>query len=257
MCDPVTMAAVSAGMSSAGGYFAGSSTGWIASMGTGMINTASLFNYSSAVGGGGLAAGGGMGMDFFSSGNAMGAIRNIGQIGSIVNNNLGSIGMGLSIFSNANETSANLRAAEYDKQRLELQEKRYREKAEDEKLAARRKQNDRTMAYIESLSSMNTAMGASGMEIDSASYEAMIASSRRKYKEDQARLRGMGLSKVLNNLFEAQDKVIGQRAIDATKKSTLSKGILKGFRETTSVYKEVESFKTAQVSMDSLLKRGV
>ena len=251
MCDPVTMAAVSSTMSSVGGWMAttGSTGGFMSTVGTSMINTASLFNASSAWGAG--SAGG-----FFSAGNAMGAIRNIGQIGGILNDNLGTIGMGLSIFSNANETSASLRAAEYEKQRLELQEKRLRDKAEDERLAYQKKQNDRTRAYISSLSSMNTAMGASGMEISSASYEALAAASTRAYKEDQARLRAQGLNAVLNNIWEAQDKVIGRKAVDSTKKSTLTKGLLKGFRETASVFGESKVFSTAEVGIDNLFKRS-
>lgn len=243
MCDPITMAATSATMSYAGGAMAASSYAAVSSVGVAMVNTASLFNYSSTYGklAGGLAA--------TAAGVGTAVASGVGAVTTALGGPMKAIGTGLSMFSNVQQTSAELRAAQFQEQQAALAAKDAKNKADDEALAAKRKAMERTKAYIESLSSMNTAMGASGMEISSASYEALAARSLRNFKDDSASIRGMGMSRVLNNLFTSQSQQIAAETARSKKTAILAKGAKSLFDDLNPIRNELTIKDAADIGL--------
>ncbi len=248
MCDPVTMAATSAVMSYGGTYLAGSSTAAIASIGTSMVNTASLFNYSSSYGklGGAL------------SSSAAGIGTSIASGVGALAGNMDLVGAGLSVFSNVQETNAALRQQQIEEYRQKQIEKRALEKAEEIRIETKQKSNQRTRAYIENLANMEASVaGTMGIDFNSASYEALARRSTKNYRQDVSNIRAMGLAQVVNNLFTAQDASFAAMSSKATKPSILAKGLFKGFKDTRSIYNEIKTFDTADVGIDTFSKRGV
>ena len=248
MCDPVTMAATSAAMSYGGTYLAGSSTAAIASLGTTMVNTASLFNYSSTYGklGGSLSAGAASIGTSIASG--------IGTVAS----NLDLVGAGLNIFSNVAETNAALRQQQIEERRQLAIKKRAEEKADEIRTETIKKSNQRTRAYIENLAAMEASVsGTAGIDFSSASYEALVRRGQKNYRSDIADIRAMGLAQVVNNMFTAQDASFAAMSSKATKPSILAKGLFNTVKTGLDYSKELKQFSTADVGIDTFSKRGV
>ena len=248
MCDPVTMSATSAAMSSFGTYLAGSSTSAIASFGTGMVNTATLFNYGSSYGklGGSLSAG------------AAGIGSTIGSGAVALASNMDLVGAGLNIFSNITETSAALRSQRIEEQRQRAIQKRAEEKAQEIRLETLKKSNQRTRAYIENLAAMEASVsGTAGIEFSSASYEALVRRSRKNYKSDIADIRAMGLTQVVNNMFTAQDASFAAMSSKATRPSILAKGLFNTVKTGLDYSKELKQFDASDVGINTFSKRGV
>lgn len=169
MCDPVTMTAVSSGMS----YLGGTSMLTGTTIGTGLINTASVINASSSFGAG--ASGG-----FFSIGNAMGAVRNISTMASAISNSpLTSIGMSL-MSANAERTRAG-----YEVAQARYQQQQYKDEIERQRLEQAQQERERRRRFAQEFSSNQAIAAASGVDIASASYQALFASNRETYLKDR------------------------------------------------------------------------
>lgn len=215
MCDPVTMTAVSAGMSYAGGSSLLAGT----SLGTGLINAASVINTSSSFGAG--ASGG-----FFSIGNAMGAVRNIGTITSAIGSNpFTSVGLSLMSY-NSERTRAG-----YEIAQARYQQQQYKEEIEKQRLEQMMRENERKRRYISEFSSNQAIAAASGVDIASASYQALFKSNRETYLKDRDAIRMSSLDEIIQSRKNLE--LAGMKERQATKLSkttpaiSLGRGLMK------------------------------
>jgi len=231
MCDPVTMAATSAAMSYAGGAMAASSYATVSSIGVSMINTASLFNYSSTYGklaGGLSAAAAGIGTYVASA---------VGSYGV-----MNAVGTGLNIMNTGASTNAAVNAAEYQRQRAEAAAQDAKRRADDDALAYKLKNNKAKEAYIDSLAEFDATVGSTGIDPNSMSYEAISIASKKNYANDAAAIRGMGLNTVLNSLFTSQDQMIAAKSFEDKKFSIKVKGAATGFQQALNIGKEASTY---------------
>lgn len=204
MCDPVTMSAVSATMSTVGGSMAASSTGWIASMGTGMINTASLFNYGSSFG----SLGGSMSAAAAGKGIMGGGL--LGELG-------GSVLMGgLQMGSGAAEAYAQKQIAEMEMQKYEIQKKQYKAELERIELEAKGEELDRRRRYNAMLSENRAHMAVSGVRMASASYKALLESNRDQYLNDVSYTKLIGQEKALGSAYGFAEAETAQKTVRRT-----------------------------------------
>lgn len=235
MCDPITMAATSAAMSYAGGAMAASSYAAVSSVGVAMVNTATLFNYSSTYGklAGGLAA--------TAAGYGTAAASAVGSYVSGVGV-MNAVGTGLNIMSTAASTNAEIRAAEYQKQQAELKAQDAKRRADDDALAYKLKNNQAKEAYIDSLAEFDATVSSTGIDSSSMSYEAISIASKKNYANDAAAIRGMGLNTVLNSIFTSQDQMIAAKSFEDKKFSIKTKGIATGFEQVNNLSKEMGKY---------------
>ena len=214
MCDPVTMTAVSSGMS----YLGGTSMLAGTTIGTGVINTASVINASSSFGAG--ASGG-----FFSLGNAAGAVRNIGTIGSAITSSpLTSIGLSL-MSANAERTRAG-----YEIAQARYQQQQYKDEIERQRIEQLQQENERKRRFAREFSSNQAIAAASGVDIASASYQALFASNRETYLRDRDAISMNSLDDIVRSRQNLQlAKIKESAAIRSGKVNTglrLAEGLL-------------------------------
>ena len=170
MCDPITMSAVSAGMSYAGGSSLLAGT----TLGTGLINAASVINYGSTYGklGGALSAG-------------------AAGLGTTVAKGIGSISTGLNTFNAGARLYGGYQQAKYNRavydleqQKYAYQQEQYKAQRERDAIEARAEELDRRRVFNRN-NARNIAMAAtSGVQVASTSYKAFLQSNRDQYYRD-------------------------------------------------------------------------
>ena len=178
MCDPVTLSYAASGISSLGGTTLLQGT----ALGTGLTNVAGAITSS------GLTAGATGG--FFSMGNAMGAIRNIG---TIANSPFASVGLSLMSY-NAERTRAG-----YEIAQARYQQQQYKEELEKQRLEQMMRENERKRRYISEFSSNQAIAAASGVDIASASYQALFKSNIETYLRDRDAIRMSSLDEIIQS----------------------------------------------------------
>jgi|11BtaG_2_1085332.scaffolds.fasta_scaffold17003_1 hypothetical protein len=216
MCDPITMSAVSAGMSYGGTYLAGSSVAGVASIGTSLVNTASLFNYGSSYGklGGALSSSAaGLGTSVASA------------LGGLSTSSALSTGLSLMQY-NAERTRAG-----YEIAQARYQQQQYKEEIERQRLEEIQKANERKRRYMSEFSSNRAIAAASGIDIASASYQALFKSNKETYLKDRDALRMSSLDEIVRsrqNLQLAKMKEAGaKRSGTLSGLQALGTGLLK------------------------------
>jgi len=210
MCDPVTMSAVSATMSTVGGSMAASSTGWIASMGTGMINTASLFNMSSAYG----SLGGSLSASAAGYGTSLGS--GIVSVGSSILKGGNLLMGGLQVGSGAAEAYAQKQIAEMEMQKYEIQKKQYKAELERIEIEGKAEELDRRKRYNAMLSENRTHMAVSGVSVASASYKALLESNRDQYLNDVSYTKLITDEKTLGSSYGFKEADTAQKTVRRT-----------------------------------------
>ena len=178
MCDPFTLTSVASGISTLGGTTLLQGT----ALGTGLTNVAGAITSS------GLTAGATGG--FFSMGNAMGAIRNIS---TIANSPFASVGLSLMSY-NAERTRAG-----YEIAQARYQQQQYKEELEKQRLEQMMRENERKRRYISEFSSNQAIAAASGVDIASASYQALFKSNRETYLRDRDAIRMSSLDEIIQS----------------------------------------------------------
>ena len=224
MCDPVTMSAVSASMSSVGGWMAttGSTGGFMSSLGTGMINTASLFNYSSAYG----SLGGSMSAAAAGKGIMGGGL--LGELG-------GSVLMGgLQIGSGAASAYGQRLSAELEMQKYEMQKKQYKAEMERIELEAKAEELDRRKRYLAMKSENDSHISIGNVDIASNSYKALLESNRDQYLNDISYVKLVAREKRLSSVYGFKEADIAQKTTKRTAPinqfTTLAKSGLSAYR---------------------------
>jgi hypothetical protein len=213
MCDPVTMASTASMINSIG-------------MATG-INT---LGAASAVG----SLSGGASAGFFSLTNAMGAVRNIGTIASAIGNNP-ITGLGMSLMSaNAERTRAGYEAAQ-----ARYQQQQYKEEIERQRLEQIQQENERKRRFAREFSSNQAIAAASGVDIASASYQALFASNRETYLKDRDAISMNSLDEIVRSRQNLQlAKAKEQQAIK-TGKTNVAVKVAEGLLRTKQIYDEM------------------
>jgi len=209
MCDPVTMSLVSAGMSYGGTAMAASSTGWIASMGTGMVNAASLFNYSSSYGslGGSLSASAaGLGTSLAST---------IGAGASVLSSSSFLMG-GLQMGSGAASAYGQKLSAELEMQKYQMQKKQYKAEMERIQLEAKAEELDRRKRYLAMKSENDAHISISNVDIASNSYKALLETNRDQYLNDISYVKLIAGEKRLSSVYGFKEADIAQKAVRKT-----------------------------------------
>ncbi len=213
MCDPVTMSAVSATMSTVGGSMAASSTGWIASMGTGMVNTASLFNMGSAYG----SLGGSLSASAAGIGTSLGTgINTAVGLGSSILKGGNLLMGGLQMGSGAAEAYAQKQIAEMEMQKYEIQKKQYKAELERIELESKAEELDRRRRYNAMLSENRAHMAVSGVRMASASYKALLESNRDQYLNDVSYTKLIGQEKALGSAYGFAEAETAQKTVRRT-----------------------------------------
>jgi len=224
MCDPVTMSAVSASMSSVGGWMAttGSTGGFMSSLGTGMINTASLFNYSSAYG----SLGGSMSVAAAGKGIMGGGL--LGELGGSV------LMSGLQIGSGAASAYGQRLSAELEMQKYEMQKKQYKAEMERIALEAKAEELDRRKRYLAMKSENDAHIAVSNVDIASNSYKALLESNRDQYLNDVSYVKLIAREKRLSSVYGFKEADIAQKTTKRTAPinqfTTLAKSGLSAYR---------------------------
>ena len=182
MCDPITMSAVSAGMSYAGGstFLAGTT------LGTGLINAASVINYGSTYGrlGGALSAG--------AAGLGTMAARGIASAQSPLG--FSSIAsLGLSVAQGRAQAMADRGAA----QNARIEAEQHRANAERERIKYRQEELERRRKYMSDMRSSRALMAKYGYTMQSPSANALLRKNRETYMQDANAIYMTGLDQVL------------------------------------------------------------
>ena len=250
MCEPVTMAATSAAMSYAGGAMAASSYAAVSSVGVAMVNTASLFNYSSTYGklAGGLAA--------TAAGYGTAAASAVGSYVSGVGV-MNAVGTGLNMYSNKVASDSQLRALDYQKRAEQQRIKELKIEREEEDLAQKLKQNAIAEDYLTKLATFEATISGTGIDPSSMSYEAIATASSKNYKADSAALRGIGMSNYMNNLFESQSAMVASNSFEDAKFTVKVAGVKTLFDDAKKIYDETKQYTASQVGTKKLYETEV
>jgi len=204
MCDPVTLTAMSTGMS----YLGGTSMLAGTQLGIGMVNAASAINASSAFGIGSASYG-----SFFSMANAAGAVRNIGMMGSSLAGNVGNtLSAAGRVYGGSLQQQYNNRQAELEQQKYVEQQKQMKAQIERDKLEARSQELDRRRTYIRNAASNQSQMAVSGVTMASASYSALLDSNKDTYFRDVNYIKMLGKERDYVNKTELEQSNIAQRS---------------------------------------------
>ena len=174
MCDPITLTAVSGGMS----YLGGTSMLAGTTLGTGLINASTFLNTSSTIG------------------RASSAIFGAGSLGT-----LGTYAsLGMSAYSGRLQGDAQMQQA----RNAEIQAQQARANADRERLKYRAEELERRKKYISDLSSSRALMAKYGYTMQSPSANAVLRKNRETYMLDQNAIRMTGVDQVLQQSRQAQ-----------------------------------------------------
>ena len=174
MCDPITLTAVSGGMS----YLGGTSMLAGTTLGTGLINASTFLNTSSTIG------------------RASSAIFGAGSLGT-----LGTYAsLGMSAYSGRLQGDAQMQQA----RNAEIQAQQARANADRERLKYRAEELERRKKYISDLSSSRALMAKYGYTMQSPSANAVLRKNRETYMLDQNAIRMTGIDQVLQQSTQAQ-----------------------------------------------------
>jgi len=209
MCDPVTLTAVSSGMS----YLGGTSMLAGTSIGTGLINASTFINSSSSI---------------FKASQA---------VTGVLSSPIASIG--LSAMQGRQSGEADLQAA----QNARLQQQQARDNADRERLKYRSEELERRKKYISDLSSSRALMAKYGYTSQSPSANALLRKNRETYMLDQNAIRMTGIDQVLAQERSAQ--TFGEEAKQLTKRGKRAplNATLKGISDNFKTFRETAATK--------------
>lgn len=225
MCDPITMSAVSGGMSYLGGTTMLSGT----ALGTGLINAASAINYSSAYGGlGGSLSAAAAGVGTRVAGYGVSALSGM--------NALNTVSTAGRLYGGSLQQQYNNRAAELEQQKYIEQQKQMKAQIERDKLEARAQELDRRRTYLRNLSSNQSQMAVSGATIASASYSALLDSNKDTYFRDVNYIKMLGKERDYVNKTELEQSNIAQRSAQKQYKTQAKANTVKTLLDASAMY---------------------
>ena len=206
MCDPITMSAMSAGMS----YLGGSTMLAGTTMGTGLINAASFINYGSTYGklGGALSAGAaGLGTSVTAA-----AVKYGGKA-------MDSIGVG-NVISAGGQLYGDYQTRKYAGmqtqlaiQHQEFQEKEFKRQRELEELDAKQEELDRRNVYYANLKKNRVYAAKYGYTTTSPSYRAFLESNRETAMMDSYFTRLLGREKSLSTTQQIDQTHVARKGL--------------------------------------------
>ena len=100
----------------------------------------------------------------------------------------------------------------YRQQALEMQRRQQEENAKQAMLAAQQRINDRKRQALQNAKSNKASLAASGVNLDSPSFEAFLESSKKTVKQDISRIQINGLTDVVNYQSEARQTGLAKEA---------------------------------------------
>ena len=226
MCDPITMSAVSSGMS----YLGGTTLLQGTTLGTGLINAASAINYSSAYGG----LGGSLSAAASGIGTRVANFAYTGLSGMNVGNTLSAAGR---IYGGSLQQQYNNQAAQLEQQKFVEQQKQMKAQIERDKLEARAQELDRRRTYLRNLSSNQSQMAVSGVTMASASYSALLDSNKDTYFRDIDYIRMLGKERNYVNKTELEQSNIAQRSAQSQYKTQAKANVVNTLLDARKLYK--------------------
>jgi hypothetical protein len=122
-------------------------------------------------------------------------------------------------------------SARYEQQRLDLQAQQYEDQAARAVIEANGKELERKKEYLGNVSQNRTAMSSTGVDLNSASFRALMAANKKTMKQDMRNIAISGVENRINSLYAREDALISKKAAAHTTGDTLStigKGISRG-----------------------------
>lgn len=208
MCDPVTLTAVSSGMSYAGGSSLLAGT----SLGTGLINASTYINSSSQI---------------FKASQAISSTTS-----GLLSSPFTSVGLSLMSY-NAERTRAGFEIAQ-----ARYQQQQYKEELEKQRLEQMMRENERKRRYMSEFSSNQAIAAASGIDIASASYQALFKSNRETYLRDRDAIRMSSLDEIIQSRKNLELAGMKERQATRLSKTTPAISLGRGLMKSKQLFEE-------------------
>tara|TARA_R100001015_G_C4576667_1_gene133832 strand:- start:221 stop:886 length:666 start_codon:yes stop_codon:yes gene_type:complete len=208
MCDPITLTAVSSGMS----YLGGTSMLAGTTLGTGLINAASYINATSTIG------------------KASSAIFGGGTFGTLSTY----ASLGLSAAQGRSQAMADRGAA----QNARIEAEQHRANAERERIKYRQEELERRKKYMSDMSSSRALMARYGYTMQSPSANALLRKNRETYMQDANAIYMTGLDQVLESKTAARVRTSQAQQLEKSARRRVPMALASNVQDQLKTFKE-------------------
>lgn len=159
--------------------------------------------------------------------------QGIGTGLSILRGPVGSLGLSL-LSANAERTRAGYEAAQ-----ARYQQQQYKEEIERQRLEQLQQENERKRRFAREFSSNQAIAAASGVDIASASYQALFASNRETYLKDRDAISMNSLDEIVRSRQNLQLAKAKEQQAVKTGKTNVAVKVAEGLLRTKQIFDEM------------------